>query len=91
MIDYINQLKINDELQENNSKLNIEIGNLVQEMNNQKTILEEQLLTQEKVIKELTEENNKINDDLEKIQNSKSWKITKPLRTIMTKIQRKER
>ena len=91
VIDYINQLKINDELQENTSKLNIEIGNLVQEMNNQKTILEEQLLTQEKVIKELTEENNKINDDLEKIQNSKSWKITKPLRTIMTKIQRKER
>lgn len=94
VIDYINQLKTNDELKENTSKLNIEIGNLVQEMNNQKSIksiLENQLLTQEKVIKELTEENNKINDDLEKIQNSKSWKITKPLRTIMTKIQRKER
>ena len=41
-------------------------------------------------MKKLIEEKNIINDDLINIQNSKSWKIAKPLRVIMSNIQRKE-
>ncbi len=36
----------------------------------------------------LTEENNQLKEELRKVMTSKSWKITKPIRDIMTKIKK---
>lgn len=82
-MNYIEQLKNCEQLKEQISSLNIELDN-------QKLILENQIFADEEKMKKLIEEKNIINDDLINIQNSKSWKITKPLRVIMSNIQRKE-
>ena len=83
LTNYIEQLKNCEQLKEQISSLNIELDN-------QKLILENQIFADEEKMKKLIEEKNIINDDLINIQNSKSWKITKPLRVIMSNIQRKE-
>lgn len=90
VMDYIEQLKNCEQLKEQINSLNIERDNLNQEINNQKIILENQILADEEKMKKLIEEKNIINNELINIQNSKSWKITKPLRVIMSNIQRKE-
>lgn len=91
VMDYIELLKNCEQLKEQINCLNIERDNLNQEINNQKIILENQILSNEEKTKKIIEEKNIINNYLNNIQNSRSWKITKPLRVIMTRIKRKER
>lgn len=47
------------------------------------------IITNNKEIEKLKNMNNSLNDELSKVYNSKSWKITKPLRGIRKTIKRK--
>ncbi len=48
----------------------------------------EEVIGKDKQIQELMEENHKLRSELEIIKNSKSWKMTKPLREVIKKIRK---